>query len=83
MRDINKRLDRLEVALKSAHEGILTVKMADGSERRLLVPDIIPLLLLDGDKKVVDVIGDGGAGNGYLVDLLRGIIHEPLPEANL
>ena len=71
-----KRLERIARALKPMHEEILTVKMADGSERRLPAPDIIPLMLLDGDKKVIDVIGDGGTGNGQLADLFRGIIHE-------
>lgn len=83
MDSAKKRLDRLEAVLKLKQEGLLTVKMADSSEMRLPAPDIIPLMLSDGDKEVIDVIGDGAVGNGQLTDLLRGIIHEPPLEVGL
>lgn len=70
------RLEKLEKIAAKRQSGKVTVVHADGDTKRLFLPDIIPELL-EGDKMIVDVIGDGGPGSGRLAELIKGLILEP------
>lgn len=71
------RLKKLEKIAAKRQNGKVTVIYADGDTKHLFLQDIIPELL-EGDKMIVDVIGNGGPGRGRLASLICGIITEPV-----
>lgn len=75
-KSILMRLEQLE----QAHgNGRVTVHFADGTKTRLPLPDVIPMLLAD-ENSIVEIVGDGGRESGRLLDLIRGVIVEPIVE---
>lgn len=69
-----KRLEKLEKRAAARQSGKVTVMFTDGQRRKMLLPDVIPLLT---EIQIVDISGDGGKGCGRLYDLLIGVIYEP------
>ena len=69
-----KRLENLEKRAAARQSGKVTVKFANGEEKRMLLADTIPLL---GNDTIVDVIGDGGQRCGQLAALIRGLLEPP------
>ena len=67
----DSRLKMLEQRVEHHQDGAVTVTLADGTRRRLPLPDVIPLLQLG---QVLSVDGTGGPGQGHLLDIIRDLI---------
>ena len=52
------------------------VTFSNGTQRTMRAADVIPLFVGGGELTVTDVTGDGGSGNGKLLELLRGLLED-------
>lgn len=71
-----KRLKRLNDAISKRNVWQVLLTFSDGTTRRVQAADVIPLLCTPDAGNIVDISGGGGADNGLMVELLRGLIEE-------
>ena len=74
-----RRLDDMErraAALQADAQQLATVSFADGTRRKMRLADVVPLMM-QGENHVTAFEGEGGAGNGQLAALLRGLMSNP------
>lgn len=68
-------LERRAAALLSGAQFVRVI-FADGSSRRLPLPDCVPLLLESSSPAVVEIEDAEDTGGGQLLELLRGLLVE-------